>query len=522
MESSIEQTLRMAEKYFRERKNGPTNYDWDPKTDKLGEGAYGAVYRVKDKQGNVFAMKKYKDHGDNDGVDPTTIRELCIARQMRNDNIVSLYEVEKVGKDVFGIYEYVEMDLHKFLRQNKTLSLSTVRQIMYDILSGIAYIHNRDVMHRDLKPQNILYDKGVTKIADLGAGRYEEKNVNYTSIIVTLWYRAPEILLGEQQYNEKIDMWSIGCILLEMFKGEPIFRGADSQIGMLFEIFQLLGVPKEEALTKLRYFKLENYPEWQDSKLDEFFNSFSINDPNVQKLARGLLEFDPAKRISALEALENPFFDSIRKPINTLPREQLMYQLSYRYQIKNYTTITSNQRFILFEWLTQVALAFRLKTDTLLHAMTLVDSFFSNTKEIVEKKNIQLIGITALFIAAKLLETVTPDIVDYVNITAKYYRRDEIIYMEEKMLNHFKYLIPPILPVDYMKRLGVSSPRTVYLLVQNYASELGLKYSLVNLMFAVLFVTGEHKEDVDETLLRLVSETKRGLDVDTFDSKFLL
>ena len=196
--------------------------------------------------------------------------------------------------------------------KSEGVSADQVRSYVYQMVSGIAFCHSHRIVHRDLKPQNLLIDKeGLLKLADFGLARAFGIPVRtYTHEVVTLWYRAPEILLGCKHYVPAVDIWSIGCIFAELASLSPLFPG-DSEIDELFRIFRILGTPNEEkwsGVSQLPDWKAD-FPCWKGVSLATVVPQLDAD--GIDLLER-MLEFDPAKRISAKKALEHPYFDSIR------------------------------------------------------------------------------------------------------------------------------------------------------------------------------------------------------------------
>lgn len=178
---------------------------------------------------------------------------------------------------------------------------------------GVAHCHGHGVLHRDLKPQNLLVDKekGILKIADLGLGRaFTVPLKSYTHEIVTLWYRAPEVLLGSTHYSTGVDVWSVGCIFAEMARRQALFPG-DSEFQQLLHIFRLLGTPTDQhwpGVTSLRDWHV--YPRWEPQNLARVVPSLG---PDGVDLLSKMLKYDPADRISAKAAMDHPYFDSLDK-----------------------------------------------------------------------------------------------------------------------------------------------------------------------------------------------------------------
>jgi cyclin-dependent kinase 2 len=183
---------------------------------------------------------------------------------------------------------------------------------MYQLVSGISYCHSHRVLHRDLKPQNLLIDKNnVVKLADFGLARAFGVPIGIiTHEVVTLWYRAPEILLGSRTYSTPVDMWSAGCIFAELANNSPLFPG-DSDIDQIFRIFRVLGTPNEEmwkGITSLPDYKA-NFPQWSPKSFADVVPG--LDEAGLDLLTR-MLRYDPGKRISAKEALKHPYFNDVR------------------------------------------------------------------------------------------------------------------------------------------------------------------------------------------------------------------
>jgi cyclin-dependent kinase 1 len=213
------------------------------KIEKIGEGTYGVVYKGRNKKnGHVVALKKIRLTAEEEGVPSTAIREISLLKELQHPNVVKLEDIVHQENKLYLVFEFLQYDLKRYLDTipvGVTLDAMLVKSYTYQILIGICHCHCRRVLHRDLKPQNLLIDKkGAIKLADFGLARAFGIPVRmYTHEVVTLWYRAPEILLGAQRYSTPMDVWSIGCIMAEMITKRPIFHG-DSEIDQLFRIFR--------------------------------------------------------------------------------------------------------------------------------------------------------------------------------------------------------------------------------------------------------------------------------------------
>ncbi|XP_033210916.1 cyclin-dependent kinase 1 [Belonocnema kinseyi] len=285
------------------------------KIEKIGEGTYGVVYKGKHKKtGEIVAMKKIRLESDDEGIPSTAIREISLLKELKHPNIVSLLDVLMEESKLYLIFEYLTMDLKKYMDNigsGKLMNPSTVKCYLYQITKAILFCHQRRVLHRDLKPQNLLVDKsGVIKIADFGLGRAFGIPVRvYTHEVVTLWYRAPEILLGATRYSCAIDIWSIGCIFAEMATKKPLFQG-DSEIDQLFRIFRVLRTPTEDiwpGVTQYSDYKA-TFPNWKTNNLEDHVK---VLDSDGIDLLQAMLTYDPAHRISARAALQHAFFEDI-------------------------------------------------------------------------------------------------------------------------------------------------------------------------------------------------------------------
>ena len=280
------------------------------KIEKIGSGTYGVVFKGYKKNPNgqkeIVAIKKMKIDLENEGIPSTALREITILRKLHHPNIVKLLDVILDDKKLYLLFEFVESDLYKFLLslKDKSLEENFIKNFVYKILDAVAYCHSKKIIHRDLKPQNILLEKNgeIVKVADFGLARAFSSSIRpYTKEVLTLWYRAPELLLGLNEYSTPIDIWSIGCIFAELILKQPFFKG-ENEIDQLIKIFNVLGTPDKDIWPEFE--NMPNYspgfPKFKPIKFEDCLTG--INKNGIDLLKRMLI-YDPNQRITAKQAL---------------------------------------------------------------------------------------------------------------------------------------------------------------------------------------------------------------------------
>ena len=325
------------------------------KLEKVGEGTYGVVYKAKDAlTGEVVALKRIRLEDADEGIPGTAIREIALLKELQHANIVRLYDVVASERKLTLVFEFLDLDLKKYLDGcDGGAERRVLQSFLFQLCRGIAYCHHHRVLHRDLKPQNLLINReGELKLADFGLARAFGIPVrkcvgmggggvarrrrrhqaapslragdagtlgaprqspppppsSYTHEVVTLWYRAPDVLMGSRKYSTPVDVWSIGCIFAEMLNGRPLFLGAN-EADQLDQIFRALGTPDVSSypgLAELPDFAPASYKRYPAP--DSLAHLVPGLAPAGVDLLSRMLRFDPAQRISAREALEHPFF----------------------------------------------------------------------------------------------------------------------------------------------------------------------------------------------------------------------
>ncbi|XP_037108211.1 cyclin-dependent kinase 4 [Syngnathus acus] len=281
----------------------------------IGGGAYGTVYKARDMEsGRFVALKSVRVKTDHNGLPVSTVREVALLKRLEqfdHPNVVRLMDVcatqrtEQETK-VTLVFEHVEQDLKTYLEKAPAPGLAPerIKDLMKQLLCGLAFLHSNRVMHRDLKPENILVtSQGQVKLADFGLARMYSCHMALTPVVVTLWYRPPEVLL-QSSYATPVDIWSSGCIFAEIFKRKPLFCG-ESEVDQLGKIFEVIGLPPEQEWPTGVTLSRQHFPPFSARPITDFVPE--IDEQGAQLLLE-MLTFDPCDRISALNALDHPYF----------------------------------------------------------------------------------------------------------------------------------------------------------------------------------------------------------------------
>ncbi|XP_015056990.1 probable serine/threonine-protein kinase At1g09600 [Solanum pennellii] len=315
----------------------PRSADSFEKLNKIGQGTYSSVYKARDLQTNkIVAMKKVRFVN----MDPESVRfmarEISILRKLDHPNVMKLEALvtSRISGSLYLVFEYMEHDLAGLAAAPRVkFTEAQIKCYMQQLLRGLEHCHSRGVLHRDIKGSNLLIDdNGVLKIGDFGLATTFEPNQTQplTSRVVTLWYRAPELLLGATEYGMAIDMWSAGCILAELSAGKPIMPGR-TEVEQMHKIFKLCGSPSEE------YWKKSKLPHATSFKPQHPYNrcvtdTFKDFPPSALALVDILLSIEPERRGTASSALNSEFFST--KPLPCDPSSLPKYPPSKEYDAK--------------------------------------------------------------------------------------------------------------------------------------------------------------------------------------------
>eukprot|EP01083_Nonionella_stella_P077720 212345_1 len=285
----------------------------------IGEGTYGTVYLAKNLSTSKLCVIKQMKRFENDegGIQPTQLREASLLKNLNHKYIVQMQDIFLTHhKEFCLVFEHCQMDLAQYMDQNsnKGINLELIRKWSYQMICGVSYMHSRRILHRDLKPQNILltHDMDI-KIADLGLGKECTLPLKppMTTNIVTLWYRPPELLLGAKCYSSKLDIWSLGCIIAEMSRNGKVLFGGLCEWEVLIAILQFFGTPaNNEAWCRgLPYF-YNALPKFKGWKFEDRIGCLRDDKDSVD-LLKNMLNMDSTKRMNAIQLMNHAWFETI-------------------------------------------------------------------------------------------------------------------------------------------------------------------------------------------------------------------
>ncbi|UKZ57675.1 hypothetical protein TrVGV298_011535 [Trichoderma virens] len=280
----------------------------------VGSGTYGKVFKgLNVYTKGLVALKRIRMEGERDGFPVTAVREIKLLQSLRHTNIVNLQEVMVEKNDCFMVFEYLSHDLTGLLNHPSfTLDPAQKKHMAKQLFEGLDYLHERGVLHRDIKAANILVSsEGILKLADFGLARFYAKRhqLDYTNRVITIWYRSPELLLGETKYTAAVDVWSAACVMVEIFTRLAIFAGDGTELSQLDKIYNILGTPTRHdwpGITDMAWFELLRPTAKRKNVFAEKYKDRVS--PAAFDLLKSMFCYDPAKRPTASKILQHAYF----------------------------------------------------------------------------------------------------------------------------------------------------------------------------------------------------------------------
>lgn len=282
----------------------------------IGAGTYGKVFKaIHIYTEQKVALKKIRMEGEKDGFPVTAMREIKLLQHLRSHNVVSLLEVMVERNECFMVFEYLAHDLTGLINHPTfTLTEAHKKDLAKQMFEGLNYLHHRGVLHRDIKAANILISNtGLLKYADFGLARFFSKSrqLDYTNRVITIWYRPPELLLGETRYGPAVDVWSAACVYVEMFTKKAVFPGEGGEISQLDKLYNSLGTPTRTEwpdIAEMPWFELMRPTERKKRTFEEQYGS--VLSHAALDVVSKIFQYDPAKRPTSEEVLKHPYFVS--------------------------------------------------------------------------------------------------------------------------------------------------------------------------------------------------------------------
>jgi len=431
---------------------------------RLGSGAYGAVFQTVTDVGNKYAIKKpgFGSQTETKGeIAATTIREISSLVLLNHPNIINLIDVvfhPKSG-NLNMVMEIGLSDLTNYLKNN-TIDTPDIKQYFYQLIKATEYMHSLSIWHRDIKPQNIIiFPNKVIKLGDFGLTRFASiPGLQYTWPVATMWWRAPDVLLGNNRYGPDVDIWSLGVVLYEIASGSYLVKGETEEETLNQLVVKVGGMTEAQwpGLSGMREYDsirkiAEDHPTgsiFSDQKLID-----RLGDDGMDLLKK-LLTPNPSKRITAVEAANHPYFNDIRMNYNNFPpvdnnttcgvnRIKLDIGPS---NVMYSNDINNGMMEILMHWLNEVKVEYHMTNDTLYRARSIIDQYIKITDSSTPRSRLQLLGIVAVNIAAKIEEIYPPGIDDFIYISDNTFTSAQMVEMEKEVLIKlgFKLAYPTI------------------------------------------------------------------------------
>jgi len=303
------------------------------KLEQLGEGSYATVFKgFSNLTNQVVALKEIRLQ-EEEGTPFTAIREASLLKDLKHANIVTLHDIIHTKSSLTFVFEYLNTDLSQYLEKHPGgLSSRNIKLFMFQLLRGLSFCHVRRILHRDVKPQNLLISAvGELKLADFGLARAKSvPSHTYSHEVVTLWYRPPDVLLGSTNYTTSLDMWGAGCIFIEMLNGYPCFPGVRDIFDQLDKIFRVVGTPTEDMWPGV-----SRLPNYRPHKLCYYKPSVQLGHvwprlydiPFAEHVASMMLQSRAGKRVSAEQALRHRYFSDLPSSLHSLHPQESVYSI---------------------------------------------------------------------------------------------------------------------------------------------------------------------------------------------------
>ncbi|EDQ92174.1 uncharacterized protein MONBRDRAFT_14620 [Monosiga brevicollis MX1] len=308
------------------------------KLSKIGEGSYGIVIKCRHKEsGRIVAIKKFLETEDDPQIRKIALREVRMLKMLKHGNLVNLHEVFRRKRRLHLVFEFLDHSLLDELDANpKGLDEVQIKKVTFQILKGLEFCHANNVIHRDVKPENILISReNIVKLCDFGFARtVSGQGAAYTEYVATRWYRAPELLVGDTQYGAPVDVFATGCVVAEMLTGQPLWPGK-SDIDQLYHIIQTFGklCPRhEQVFSSNDYFKGLKLPEASPSKMLPLASRFRAYSSPAVKFLQKTMAPSPTERCTCTEALNHEYFDDFRYACPLLAAKRTSHDLHAKVQ----------------------------------------------------------------------------------------------------------------------------------------------------------------------------------------------
>jgi len=474
---------------------------------RLGQGTFGTVFMIRREQKitktslitankeQEFAVKEFRANYDDDanGLGSDVMREIAVLLKLDHPNIVKLidvayFKISGLARPIDMVLELAGTSLAHYIKTpNNKDRTALFKSYMYQLCRGLDYIHDCGIWHRDIKPANILlFQDGRIVFADFGIARFGTvPGESYTTLVQTLFWRAPELLLGAESYGPQIDVFSLGVVFADMWKGEFIFS-FDTKHEVILKQISVLGHMVEEDWPGISGFKEYNngYAEFAKSRRQgkwerEFPNTM---DPRVIDIIKRMTYPNPSRRAHIKEILRDSYFDDVRPFVDkTLPAAILS---NHREELNNdtflcisspYPNINYRMYVTVYDWMLHVSNSFRLKPETFFHARILIDCFLAKRKYVndldvlyVKTNTLQLIGCACLFISAKVLEKEAVEHRSFVDVADNSFTANQLFKAELSVLRVVEFdLVYPTVP-EYLYYLDLENKNLTIKLAQVY------------------------------------------------------